>query len=98
MLHKVEPSPTFCNNFFQLATMKFVTRQVEHAVEIRATTHLTCNATMLRDKLNKNVARITGPLGINCATVNRSGFDGFRLHNGSYEQSVKRSVSTSLET
>ena len=30
MLHKVEPSSTFCNNFSQLATLKFVARQVEH--------------------------------------------------------------------
>ncbi len=64
MLHKVEPSSTFCNNFFQLATPKFVARQVEGAVVIRATTCSTCNATMLRDKLNKNVARITGPLPV----------------------------------
>ena len=35
MLHKVEPSFTFCNNFFQLATLKFVVRQVEHTVGIR---------------------------------------------------------------
>ena len=62
MLHKVEPASTFCNNFFQLATMKFAARQVEHAVEIRTTTRSTCNASMLRDKLNKNVAHITGPL------------------------------------
>ena len=57
MLYKVEPSSTFCNDFFQLATLKFVARQVEHAVVIRATTRSTCNA-MLRDKLNKNFARI----------------------------------------
>ena len=30
-------------------------------VVIRATEGLTCNATMLRDKLKKNVARITEP-------------------------------------
>ena len=65
MLYKVEPSSTFYNNlFFQLATLKFVARQVEHAVVIWATTCSTCNATMLRDKLNKNAARITGPLGV----------------------------------
>ena len=40
----------------------FVERQVEHGVVIRATTRSTCNETMLPDKLNKNVARITGPL------------------------------------
>ena len=45
------------------ATLKFVARQVEHAVVIRATTRSTCNATMLRDKLNKSVARITGSSG-----------------------------------
>ena len=59
---KVEPSSTFCNNFFQLATLTSVARQVEHAVVIRATTRSTCNATMMRDKLNKNVAHITGLL------------------------------------
>ena len=62
MLHKVEPSSTFCNNYFQLATLKFVARRVEHAVVIRSTTLSTCNETMLRDKLKKSVARITGPL------------------------------------
>ena len=46
----------------QLTTLKFVARQVEHAVVIRATTRSTCNATMLRDKLNKSAVRITGPL------------------------------------
>ena len=59
-LHKVEPSSTFCNNFFQFATMKFVARQVKHTVVIRAITRSTYSATMLRDRLNKNVARITG--------------------------------------
>ena len=62
MLKKVEPSSTFCNNFFKLARMKFVAGQVEHTVVIRATTRSTRNATMLRDKLNKYVACITGPL------------------------------------
>ena len=52
----------FLQHFFQLATMKFVARQVEQTVVIRATTRSNCSATMLRDKLNKNVARITGPL------------------------------------
>ena len=37
MLRKVDPVPTFCNQFFQLATLKFVAWQVEHAVVIRAT-------------------------------------------------------------
>ena len=50
---------TFCNNSFQLATLKFVARQVEHAVVILATTRSTCNATRLQDMFNKNVARIT---------------------------------------
>ena len=57
MLHKVEPSSTFCN-----IQLEFAARQVEHAVVILATTRSICNATMLRDKLNKNAARITGPL------------------------------------
>ena len=57
MLRKVDPSSTF-----QLATLKFVAWKVEHAVVIRATTSFTCSATMLRDKLNENVARITWPL------------------------------------
>ena len=56
-MHKVEPSFTFCNNFFQLSTPKFVARQI--VIIIRATARSTSNATMLRDKLNKNVARIT---------------------------------------
>ena len=62
MLQKVELGSTLCNMLVQLATLKFVARQVEHVVVIQATTRSTCNATMLRDKLNKNVARITGPL------------------------------------
>ena len=63
MLRKVGPSSTFCNKFFQLATLKLVVWQVEHAVSvaIRETTRSTCNATMLRDRLNENVARITWP-------------------------------------
>ncbi len=69
MLHKVEPSSTFCNNFFQLATPKFVARQVKRAVVLRATTCSTCNATMLRNKLKKNVARITGRMRILTAHV-----------------------------
>ena len=60
MLHKVEPSSTFCNNFFQLATLKFVVRQVEHAVVIRTTTRSTCNVTMLRDKLKKVLPVLPG--------------------------------------
>ena len=45
MLHKVDPSSTFCNIFFQLATLKFVVVQVEHRVLIWATTlfNLQCN-------------------------------------------------------
>ena len=61
MLQKVELGSTFCNMLLQLATPKSVAKQAEHAVVIRTTTRSTCNATMLRDKLNKNVARITGP-------------------------------------
>ena len=52
MLRKVDPSSTFWNKIFQLAT--------QHAVVIRATTSLTCSATMLRDKFNKNVPLILG--------------------------------------
>ena len=63
MLRKVDPSSTFCNKFFQLATLKFVAWKVEHGVVIRATTERfsTCNATLLNDKLNENVARINWP-------------------------------------
>ena len=45
MLRKVDPSSTVCNNFFQLATLKFVAWKVEHAVVIRRTTlfNLQCN-------------------------------------------------------
>ena len=56
MLRKVDPSSTFCIKCFQLATLKFVACKVDHAVVVRATTSLICNATMLRDKLNENVA------------------------------------------
>ena len=52
----------FATFFFQLATLKFVAWQVEHGLVIRATTRSTCNATVLRDKLNENVARITWPV------------------------------------
>ena len=65
MLRKVDPSSTLRNNFFQLATLKFVAWQVEHAVVIRATTRSNCNATVLRHKLNENVARITWTLPCN---------------------------------
>ena len=47
---KVDPSCTFCNNFFQLATLKFVAWKV---MIRRATTSLTCNATMLCDKVER---------------------------------------------
>ena len=60
MLRKVDPSSTFCNKFVQLATLKFVAWKVEHAVAIRAKTLSTCNAKLLRDKLNKNVAVLLG--------------------------------------
>ena len=49
LLQKVEFGPTWGNMLLQLETPKFVARQVEHAV-------------VMRDKLNKNAARITGPL------------------------------------
>ena len=53
MLRKVDPSSTFCKQFFQLATLKFVPWQVEHAVVIRATTRSTCNAIMLRHNVER---------------------------------------------
>ena len=45
MLRKVDPSSTFCNKFFKLATLKFVAWKVEHVVVIWATTlfNLQCN-------------------------------------------------------
>ena len=47
---EVDPSSTFWNKFFQLATLKFVAWQVEHAVVIRATTlfNLQCNSRVAR--------------------------------------------------
>ena len=51
---------TLCKMLGQLATLKFVARQVEHAVVIRATTRSTCNATMLRDKLQKVLPLLPG--------------------------------------
>ena len=59
---ELELGSTLCNILLQLATLKFVAWKVEHAVVIRATTLSTCNATMLRHKLNENVARSTWPL------------------------------------
>ena len=50
-LQKVDQTSTFCNNVFQLATLKFIAWQVQRAVVIRATTCSTCKVTMLRDKL-----------------------------------------------
>ena len=47
MLQKVELGSTLCNMLVQLATLKFVAREVEHAVVTRATTRSNCNATML---------------------------------------------------
>ena len=60
-LHKVGPSSTFYNIFFSTYNTEIFARQVKHALVIRATTRSTCNATTWRDKLNKNVARISGP-------------------------------------
>ena len=59
MLKKVELGSPLRKILLQLATLKFVAWQVEHAVVIRATTRSTCNVKMLRAKLNENVARIT---------------------------------------
>ena len=41
MLRKVDPSSTFCNKFFQLATLEFDAWKVEHVVVIRVTTRST---------------------------------------------------------
>ena len=38
MLRKIDPSSSFYNKFFQLATLKFVAWKVEHVGVIRATT------------------------------------------------------------
>ena len=45
MSRKVVSSSTFCNNFFQLATLKCVAWKIEHAVLIQAITlfNLQCN-------------------------------------------------------
>ena len=43
LLQKVELGSTLCNMLLQLATLKFVARQVEHAVVVRITTRSTCN-------------------------------------------------------
>ena len=57
MLQQVELASTFFNNFFKLATTKFC------CVTMFEVGGNTCkNATLLRCKLKKNVARITGPL------------------------------------
>ena len=64
MLQKVELESTFRNTSPQLATSYFVARQVGHAGGNTRNRVSTCTATMLQDKLKKNVARITGPLSI----------------------------------
>ena len=61
LLQKVELGSLLRNVLLQLSTLKFVAWKVEHAVVIRATTRSTCNVSMLRRKLNENVARITWP-------------------------------------
>jgi len=55
LLPKVEPSSTSRNMLLQLATLKSVARQVACGGGN------TGKATMLRDKVQGNVARITGP-------------------------------------
>ena len=50
--------------FRGLATLYFAARRVGHKrgnILLAQQWVSTCNATMLRDKLKKNVARITGP-------------------------------------
>ena len=46
LLQKVKLSFALCSMFLQLVTPKFVARQVEHAVVIRATTRSACNIAM----------------------------------------------------
>ena len=65
MLQKVELGSTLRNILLQLATLKFVAWQVER-LALRGN-----NKTMLRDKLNENVARITWPLQYFCSHVTR---------------------------
>ena len=60
-VEKIEIGSTL-HILLKLATLKFVVWQVEHAVVIRVTPCSTCHATMLRHKLNENVALITWPL------------------------------------
>ena len=62
MLQKVELESTLRNMLPQLATLYFAARQVGTNMVIAQQCVSTCNATMLQDKLKKNVARITGPL------------------------------------
>ena len=62
MLRKVDPSSTFCNKFFQLATLKFVARKVEHTEVIRATTLFNLQCNNVARQVERNVARITWPL------------------------------------
>ena len=67
----------FAQHIAANATLKFIAWEVEHAVVIRATTRSTCNATMLRHKLNENVASITWPytcLEYNCTCSNHRTF------------------------
>ena len=54
LFQKVELGTTLRNISLQLAKLKFVVWQVEHAVVIRATCS-TSNATMLYDNLNNNM-------------------------------------------
>ena len=51
----------------QICNTSFAARKVGHAREQQRIS--TCNATMLREKLKKNVARITGPLKCNPTCV-----------------------------
>ena len=56
LLPKVDPHPTFRNNFLQLATNVFVAGQVDHALT------KPCNETMLRDKFRVFVSCIFATL------------------------------------
>ena len=63
MLQKVELGSTLRNILLQLATLIFVRGKLSTRWYYRQQlVQLTCSETMLRDKLNENVARFTLPL------------------------------------
>ena len=62
LLLKVDPRPTFRNNFLQPATNVLLRVKLITQGEKRETSTKTCNETMLRDKLRVFVSRISPPL------------------------------------